>query len=336
MNELINDNFFIGFNEPEQTEVVEEVRENEISVVVPVLNEEESLKELASKLEDVLNENFASDWEVFFIDDGSTDKSFEVIRELNRQNPNFKGISFRRNYGKSAALAVGFKYSKGKIIVTMDGDLQDDPSEIPHLKAKLDQGYDLVSGWKKVRHDPITKTAPSKLFNYVTSKISGVCLHDFNCGLKMYRAQVVKSVQVYGEMHRYIPVLAHLEGFKVTEIPVHHHARKYGKSKYRFARFFNGFLDLLTIVFTSRFMKRPLHFFGTVGIVLTLIGCMIDLVLVIEKICGLTDLTNRPLMTIGIAMIIVGIQSISTGLLGEMIVKNNADRINYSVKEILK
>lgn len=305
-----------------------------ISVVVPLLNEEESLPELSLLLEEQLDKLVRDKWEVLFIDDGSNDNSLEVIRKIHERNAKFKAYSFRRNYGKSAALYVGFKNAKGEIVITMDADLQDDPAEIPHLVAKINEGYDLVSGWKKVRHDPkLTKNLPSKLFNYVTSKASGIRLHDFNCGLKAYRRQVVKSLQVYGEMHRYLPALAHWDGFKVTEMPVTHHARKFGKSKFGIARFFNGFLDLLTIVFTSRFMKRPLHFFGSLGILMFVLGFGIDAVLVIEKFAGLTDLTNRPLMILGIALIIVGVQSISIGLLGEMIVKTNIDNTNYQIKE---
>lgn len=305
-----------------------------ISVVVPLLNEEESLPELSLLLEEQLDKLVRDKWEVLFIDDGSNDNSLEVIKKIHERNAKFKAYSFRRNYGKSAALCVGFKNVKGEIVITMDADLQDDPAEIPHLVKKINEGYDLVSGWKKVRHDPkLTKNLPSKLFNYVTSKASGIRLHDFNCGLKAYRRQVVKSLQVYGEMHRYLPALAHWDGFKVTEMPVTHHARKFGKSKFGIARFFNGFLDLLTIVFTSRFMKRPLHFFGSLGILMFVLGFGIDAVLVIEKFAGLTDLTNRPLMILGIALIIVGVQSISIGLLGEMIVKTNIDNTNYQIKE---
>lgn len=306
-----------------------------ISVVIPLLNEEESLPELSLALEQELNKIAPKRWEVIFIDDGSTDDSFDVIKQIRERNNSFKVIRFRRNYGKSAALSVGFNHAKGKVVITMDADLQDDPNEISNLVSKLKEGYDLVSGWKKVRHDPLNKTMPSKLFNFVTSKVSGIKLHDFNCGLKAYRKEVVKTLQVYGEMHRYLPALAHWEGFKVTEIPVEHHARRYGKSKFGMSRFFKGFLDLLTIMFTSRFLKRPLHFFGSLGIIMTAIGFGIDLWLVIDKYVNLVAMSDRPLTLFGIALIIVGVQSVSLGLIGEMIVKNNLENANYSIKDKL-
>ena len=228
------------------------MRSLKISVIVPLLNEEESLRELASRLETVLSALAHDSYEVLFIDDGSTDSSYQVLKELHAANPRFQAIRFRRNYGKSAALAVGFARAEGEIVITMDADLQDDPNELPALCAKLDEGFDLVSGWKKKRYDPWHKTMPSKLFNAVTSKMSGVTLHDFNCGLKAYRSEVVKSLQIYGDMHRYIPALAHWEGFKVTEIAVQHHPRKFGVSKFGAKRFVTGFLDLLTVVFTTK------------------------------------------------------------------------------------
>jgi glycosyltransferase involved in cell wall biosynthesis len=302
-----------------------------ISVIIPLLNEEESLRELASRLELVLraatsehgNEG-GKDYEVLFIDDGSTDGSYAVLQELCLANPCFCVIRFRRNYGKSAALAVGFARANGDYVITMDADLQDDPAELPALIAKLEEGYDLVSGWKKKRHDPWHKTAPSKLFNAVTSRMSGIKLHDFNCGLKAYRREVVKSVQVYGEMHRYIPALAHWEGFRVTEIPVQHHARKHGVSKFGASRLVKGYLDLLTVLFTTRYIKRPLHLFGTIGSLLVLIGFSIEAVLTIEWFLNKTYLSNRPLLLVGVLLIIVGVQLVSMGLIGELIVKNNA------------
>lgn len=307
-----------------------------ISVVIPLLNEEESLPELSLALENELNKIAQNRWEVIFVDDGSTDNSFEVIKSLYNKNKRFKCVRFRRNYGKSAALSVGFKEARGKVVITMDADLQDDPKEISNLVAKLKDGYDLVSGWKKIRHDPFSKTFPSKLFNWITSKASGIKLHDFNCGLKGYRREVVKSLQVYGEMHRYLPALAHWSGFKVTEIPVEHHPRIYGKSKFPgLSRGFKGLLDLSTIVFTNKYLKRPLHFFGTIGLGMAFIGFLIDLWLVIEKLAGLTDLSNRPLLFLGIAFIIVGVQLFSIGLLGEMLVKNTVENNNYSIKEKL-
>ncbi|MDQ1266146.1 MAG: hypothetical protein QG635_1298 [Bacteroidota bacterium] len=306
-----------------------------ISLVIPLYNEEESIIELSFHLEEELERIARNNYEVIFIDDGSTDKSFESLKQINRRNRNFKAIRFRRNYGKSEALSAGFNAAKGNIIITMDADLQDDPSEIPALINKIKEGYDLVSGWKKVRKDPITKTIPSKIFNWVTSITCGLKLHDYNCGLKAYRREVAKRLQVYGEMHRYIPALAHWEGFKITEIPVKHHARQFGKSKYGFSRLIKGYLDLLTVLFTTRYLKRPLHFFGTLGSLGTLAGLAINIYLTIEWLLGRTYLSNRPLALFGIALIIVGIQFISIGLLGEMLVKNSMKNINYNISEKL-
>ncbi len=306
-----------------------------VTVVIPLLNEEGSLPELAESLEEVLQRIARDKWDVIFVDDGSTDDSYEVIHRIHTHNRRFTAIRFRRNYGKSAALAVGFKEAKGDIVITMDADLQDDPKEIPAMIDKLDQGFDLVSGWKRKRFDPWHKTVPSKLFNTVTSIMSGIRLHDFNCGLKAYRSEVIKTVQIYGEMHRYIPALAHWEGFRITEMPVQHHPRKHGVSKFGMSRFLKGFLDLLTVLFTTRFIKRPLHFFGTLGALFALIGFVTDLWLVVEWFMGLTALSNRPLALFGIAMIIVGVQLISIGLVGELIVKNNIQQERYSIRERL-
>jgi len=306
-----------------------------ISVVIPLLNEAESLPELSRQLEIVLERIANGRYEVIFIDDGSTDDSFRVIQDIHARNGRFKAIRFRTNHGKSAALAVGFKESTGDIVITMDADLQDDPNEIPALIAKLDEGYDLVSGWKRKRHDPWHKTIPSKLFNTVTSSMSGIRLHDFNCGLKGYRKEVVHTVQVYGEMHRYIPALAHWEGFRVTEIPVIHRARQFGSSKFGISRFLKGYLDLLTVMFTTRYIRRPLHFFGTVGSLIAMIGLITDLYLAAEWFLGRTALSNRPLALFGVAMIIVGVQLISIGLIGELIVKNNLESQRFSIREKL-
>ncbi|MFY8162426.1 MAG: glycosyltransferase family 2 protein [Candidatus Kapaibacteriota bacterium] len=304
-----------------------------ITVLVPLYNEEESLEilttEVVKNLKDLVNDNY----EVIFINDGSKDNSLDVIKSLCDKNKNLKYISFRRNYGKSAALSVGFAKAKGKLIITMDADLQDDPNEFRNLWNKLKEGYDLVTGWKKKRHDPIHKTAPSKLFNFVTSKVSGLKLHDYNCGLKIYKREVVKSLDVYGEMHRYLPVMAHWNGFKVAELPVIHHPRQFGVSKFGASRFIKGFLDLITLVFNYKFLKRPLHFFGTIGFLFTFIGFMIDLVLSIEWALGKTSLSQRPLIFFGMGLIIVGVQFISIGLLGELMVKNNKNRDNYNIKE---
>lgn len=299
------------------------VRNNQmISVVIPLLNEEESLNELSHELEKVFD-FLKCNYEVIFIDDGSTDNSFARIREIHRRNPKFHCIKLRRNYGKSAALAKGFKAAKGNVVITMDADLQDDPAEIPDLIKVLNSGYDLVSGWKKVRYDPFIKKHTSKLFNYFTSKLSGVRLHDFNCGLKAYKKDVVKSLRIYGEMHRYIPALAYLSGFKVTEKPVRHQARKYGVTKFGASRFVNGFLDLMTVVFTNKYMKRPLHFFGSIGIITSMLGIIITIYLGILKFAEGKPLSDRPLFLVGIFLIIVGIQFLSLGLIAEMITKSN-------------
>ena len=306
-----------------------------ISVVIPTFNEQDSLIELSNSLERVLSREAKNNYEVLFIDDGSTDSTFSVMKEINKKNPKFKAIRFRRNYGKSAALSVGFKAAKGAVIITMDADLQDDPLEIPNLMSKIREGYDLVSGWKKKRNDPINKTLPSKFFNFVTAKTSGLKLHDFNCGLKAYRSEAAKSLDIYGEMHRYLPVLAHWNGFRIAEIPVKHHPRKHGKTKFGASRYVKGFLDLITLLFTSRYLKRPLHFFGTIGALMGLVGFGIDTWLTVEWIMGDTFLSNRPLALLGIALIIVGVQLVSLGLLGEMIVKNFKRDEEYQIRENL-
>ena len=246
----------------------------DISIVIPLLNEEESLKELSDWIGKVMHDNKYT-YEVVYVDDGSTDSSWEVIEELQKHNPNIKGIKFRRNYGKSAGLNVGFAAAKGEVVFTMDADLQDSPDELPAMyKMITEEGWDLVSGWKKKRYDPLTKTIPTKLFNYATRKMSGINnLHDFNCGLKAYRKGVIKTVEVYGEMHRYIPVLAKWAGFsKITEKVVQHQERKYGVTKFGLERFINGFLDLLSITFISKFGKRPMHLFGSLGTIMFLLG----------------------------------------------------------------
>lgn len=318
---------------PESSHVAKSPQGINISVIVPLLNEEESIGELAHLVEAELRKLAGNRYEIIFVDDGSTDNSFTVLRKLSRENPRIHAIRFRRNYGKSEAIAAGFAASKGNIVITMDADLQDDPAEIPNLVAKINEGYDLVSGWKKKRRDPISKTIPSRFFNYVTSIMTGVKLHDFNCGLKAYKKDVVKTIDVYGEMHRYIPAIASWEGFKVTEIPVVHHPRKFGKTKYGFTRFIKGFLDLLTLLFTTRYLKRPLHFFGTFGTLFALTGFIIDAVLTIEWALNKTALSNRPLALLGIALIIVGVQFISLGLLGELVAKNNLKNRSFNIKD---
>jgi glycosyltransferase involved in cell wall biosynthesis len=307
----------------------------DISVVIPLYNEEDSLKELNSQLRSVLG-RMNIRYEILYIDDGSTDRSFQVLRDLKRNDRHIKVVRFRRNFGKSAALAVGFDKAQGNIVITMDADLQDDPQEIPSMKRRIEEGYDLISGWKKVRHDPITKTIPSKFFNGVTALLTGVKLHDMNCGLKAYRKDVIKTVKVYGELHRYIPVLAHWEGFKIGEMVVQHRARKYGKTKFGLGRFWKGFLDLLTAIFTTRFLRRPLHLFGPIGILSMLAGGVIDAWLIFERFYFSKWLSDRPLFLAGTFMIMIGVQFISLGLLGEMISKTRTSAEEYSIREFLK
>jgi glycosyltransferase involved in cell wall biosynthesis len=305
----------------------------DISVVVPSFNENESIPELTSRLAVVLD-SISPDWEVWYIDDGSSDDSVSTLHALHESDPRFKLVRFRRNYGKSAALAIGFGLARGRYVITMDADLQDDPAEIPNLLAKLDEGFDMVSGWKKKRYDPISKTLPSRFFNFVTGKMSGIDIHDFNCGLKAYKYDVVKSVKIYGEMHRYIPVLAKMAGFSVAEIPVLHHARKYGKTKFGLSRFFKGFLDLLTVMFTSRYTQRPLHVFGTIGSIMMFLGLFINGWLTVEWLMG-HPVSNRPMLLFGILLMLIGIQLISTGLIAEMITKSDSGELDYSIREIL-
>ncbi len=325
-----------SYQKPEVGENQKQFRERppkkiEVSVVIPLYNEEQSLMPLSLAIRDALD-RMRSAYEVIFVDDGSTDNSLKVLREIHRKNRRYKFISFRRNYGKSAALSVGFRQAVGKIVVTMDADLQDDPNEIPRLIEKLETGYDLVNGWKKKRHDPISKTIPSKLFNFTTSLLTGIKLRDFNSGLKAYKREVIQDMKVYGEMHRFLPVLAHWAGYKVTEIPVTHHPRKFGKTKFGISRFWHGLLDLVTVLFTTRYSKRPLHFFGVLGLVTFLAGFIIDLEIVIEKLVGQTAISNRPLFIVGVLFIIVGIQFVSIGLLGEMITRTRPEE-EYVIKE---
>lgn len=304
-------------------------------MVIPLYNEEGSLKELHQQLRQTLNRMNVR-YELLFVDDGSTDRSYQVLRDLKRMDHHIKIIRFRRNYGKSAALSVGFEKALGNTVITMDADLQDDPTEIPSLRRKLEDGYDLVSGWKKVRRDPITKTIPSRFFNFVTSRMSGVRLHDMNCGLKAYRREVVKTVNVYGELHRYVPVLAHWEGFRVGEIIVNHRPRKYGKTKFGIGRLWKGALDLLTVVFTTRYLRNPLHLFGLWGMLAFFAGLVIDGWLAVEWLRGMTSLSNRPLFIAGVLLMIIGVQFVSIGLLGEMISKTRRTEEEYSIREFVK
>ena len=310
----------------------------DISVVIPLFNEEESLPELSEWIVRVMNENYFS-YEVIMVDDGSTDCSWDVIEEISCKNKNFKGIKFQRNYGKSAALNEGFKIAKGEVIITMDADLQDSPDEIPELRRMvLEDGYDIVSGWKKKRYDStLSKNIPSKLFNAATRRASGIKLHDFNCGLKAYRQKVVKSIEVYGEMHRYIPVLAKWSGFrKFGEKVVEHRARKYGVTKFGWNRFINGFLDLASIMFVGKFRKNPMHFFGLWGTLFFLSGFIIFLYLSISKFFfDETGMTQRPLFFFAILVMIIGSQLFLAGFLGELISRNGPERNHYLIEEKL-
>jgi glycosyltransferase involved in cell wall biosynthesis len=302
-----------------------------VSVVVPLLNESESLPELHQRLTTVLS-GMDGAYELIFIDDGSRDNSLAVLEELAARDRHVRVISFRRNFGKSAALATGFRAANGRFVITMDSDLQDDPAEIPGLIAKLEEGFDLVSGWKKTRHDPVfSKNLPSKLFNRVTSRLSGIRLHDFNCGLKAYRGEVVKDIPVYGELHRFLPVLAFKLGYRITEIPVQHAARKYGQTKFGANRFVNGFFDLLTVLFISDYNRAPLHLFGSMGLFCGAIGFLINLYLTIGWFGGVA-IGNRPLLFLGILLMVIGVQFFSFGLIAEKMVHTSERDRSYPVK----
>jgi len=311
-----------------------------ISIVIPLLNEEESLVELCDLIANVMSQHQYS-YEVLLIDDGSKDNSWKVIENICSGNQNIKGVKFRRNYGKSAALNVGFSRSQGDVVITMDADLQDSPDEIPALYNKIiTENYDLVSGWKKKRYDPITKTLPTKLFNWAARLMSGIYLHDFNCGLKAYKNTVVKSIQVHGEMHRYIPVLAKWAGFdKITEKVVVHQARKYGVTKFGLERFFNGFLDLITITFVTRFGKKPMHFFGVLGTLMTMLGFGLFAYIGGNTLYFLfNDLPARNIADmsgfyIALTSMIIGIQLFLAGFISEMLTRNNLDKSNYQIEK---
>ena len=311
----------------------------QISVVISLLNEQDSLKELMEWIHKVMEENKFS-YEVIFVDDGSTDNSWQIITELSQQYEQVKAIKFRRNYGKSAGLYKGFEKAQGDVVITMDADLQDSPDEIPELYRMItEEGYDLVSGWKKKRYDPVlTKNLPSKLYNATVRMMTGIKLHDFNCGLKAYRKQVVKSVEMYDEMHRYIPVLAKWAGFKkIGEKVVLHQERKYGVSKFGIERFIRGPLDLLSVMFMSRFSKRPMHFFGSMGTICFLIGFVILIYLSYMKLVELQyNMTQRPLFYLGIVCLILGVQLFLAGFLAEMISRSSSNRNEYLVDEIIK
>ena len=308
-----------------------------LSIIVPLFNEEESLQELSNWIDKVANNNKIS-YELIFIDDGSTDKSWSIVNAIKQNNNNVKGISFRRNYGKSAALNVGFAEASGDVVVTMDADLQDSPDEIPELLSMiLNDGYDIVSGWKKDRKDPLSKTIPTKLYNAVTRKVSGLKLHDMNCGLKAYRKDVVKNIEVYGEMHRYIPLIAKWAGFqKITEKVVQHQARKYGETKFGLERFIFGFLDLFSITFIGKFGKRPMHLFGSLGTLMFLIGAIFLIIIGLDKLFlnkGAKLIADRTEFYVAITSIIIGVQLFIAGFLGEMLARNSPKRNTYHIRE---
>lgn len=304
-----------------------------VSIVIPLFNENESISDLYIEICDSLSSY--DNWEIIFVDDGSSDGSKEKIIEIISKDSRSRLISFYRNFGKSAALSEGFKYSKGDIIITMDADLQDDPAEISNLITKINEGYDLVSGWKKVRHDPWTKTFPSKIFNFVTRLLTGVKIHDFNCGLKAYRSSVVKSIEIFGGRHRYIPALAGQKNFSVSEIVVNHRPRKYGETKYGGSRIFHGFFDLLTILFLNKYTQHPLHFFGMIGLTTFSAGIFTELVVLYYKFfLGEPFAKHIALLLLGVILIFIGIQFFSIGLLGEMMARYS-QRKEDRVKEII-
>lgn len=314
----------------------------QISVVVPLYNEDESLKELEAWIRSVMEAN-AYTYEVILVDDGSKDNSWRIVEELSQQNPHVKGIRFRRNYGKSAALHMGFSHCVGDVVITMDADMQDSPDEIPGLyKMIKEDGFDLVSGWKKKRHDPLSKTIPTKLFNGMTRLLSGIQLNDFNCGLKAYKSDVIKTIEVYGEMHRYIPVIAKWNGFtKIGEKVVQHRPRKYGVTKFGLERFVYGFLDLLSITFVSKFSKRPMHFFGTLGTLFFMAGFGITAFLISMKLYNLAhgivarDVVNNTWFYLALTFAVIGVQLFMAGFLGEMATMNSSNKSDYSVAEKL-
>ena len=312
----------------------------DITVVVPLYNEAESLPELMEWINRVMRENSFS-YEVIMVDDGSSDTSWDVLQQLRSTFPQLRGVKFQRNYGKSAALQVGFERAQGEVVITMDADLQDSPDEIPALRQMVqEQGYDIVSGWKKRRYDPLlSKRLPSKLFNSTVRMVSGIKLHDMNCGLKAYRKQVVKSIEVYGEMHRYIPVIAKQAGFKrIGEKEVHHQERKYGQTKFGMERFVNGFLDLFSVVFVSKFGKRPMHFFGVLGMLMFLIGGMATVWLIVSKLYAQSQgnvfrpVADQPLFYIALVTVVVGIQLFLAGFLGELIARSTPERNRYLIE----
>lgn len=295
-----------------------------ISIVVPVHDEDRSVELLYDELASAL-EPLGRPWEAVFVDDGSADGSFAALTRLNDRAPNVRVVRLRRNFGKAAALAAGFRHAGGEVVVTIDADLQDDPAEIPRLLAKLDEGFDLVSGWKTKRRDPLTRRIVSRLFNWAAGRASGLKLHDMNCGLKAYRAEVVHSLRIYGELHRFLPVLAHDRGFRVAELPVNHRPREHGRSRYGAERYMRGFLDFLTVSFMGRYRHRPLHLFGGLGLVSAAIGCAVLVYLTVLKATG-EAIGHRPLLTLGVLLVVVGFQFFSLGLLSELITSQHEER----------
>lgn len=313
----------------------------DLSIVISLYNEEESLPELINWIEKVMSDHDYQ-YEIIMVDDGSTDGSWKIIKDLSEQNPAIRGISFRRNYGKSAALFHGFKAAEGKVVITMDADLQDSPDEIPELyRMIVEDGHDIVSGWKKQRFDnKFTKNLPSKLYNATARKITGIKLHDMNCGLKAYRNEVVKNIEVYGEMHRYIPYLAKNAGFaRITEKPVQHQKRKYGTSKFGLERFVNGFLDLISLWFLSTFGKKPMHFFGFTGILMFLVGGILAIWVIVEKLIQQSNglafrpVTDQPLFYLALVAVLIGFQLFLAGFICEMVSRNSSERNNYKIRE---
>jgi dolichol-phosphate mannosyltransferase len=296
-----------------------------LSVVVPIYNEERSVALLYEELQAALDP-LDDAWEAVYVDDGSTDDSFGALTRLHARAPNVRVVRLRRNFGKAAALAAGFAQAQGDVVITIDGDLQDDPAEIPRLLAKLEEGFDLVSGWKTHRRDPLTRRVPSKIFNWVAGRMSGLRLHDMNCGLKAYRDEVVRGLVLYGELHRFIPVLAYERGYRVAELPVNHRPREHGRSRYGVERYVRGFLDLLTVSFMGRYRHRPLHLFGGLGLVLGFVGFVVLVYLTVVKLLG-HAIGQRPLLTLGVLLVVVGLQFFSLGLISEMITSHHEERV---------
>jgi len=311
-----------------------------LSVVVPVYNEERSVELLYDEIAAALDP-LEREWEVVFVDDGSTDASFAALTRLHSRAANVRVVRMRRNFGKAAALAAGFREAQGEVVVTLDADGQDDPGEVPRLLAKLDEGFDLVSGWKARRRDPWRRRVLSRIFNVVTGWVSGVRLHDMNCGLKAYRAEVVRGLALYGELHRFLPVLAHERGYRIAELPVNHRPREHGRSRYGLERYLRGFFDLITVTFMGRYRHRPLHLFGGLGLALTVVGTLVCLYLTVLWFAG-EAIGHRPLLTLGVLLVVVGMQFLSLGLIGEMVTTHHEERtaprepVERYVDEILR